>query len=81
MNEVIDSLCILLIFVQIRKEMDIKSYFLKTFEKVFYLFGFLVLALIYFITYLKKGFILYQTTGSDLEKNTKSILFKQSWLL
>ena len=55
--------------------------FLKTFEKLFYLFGFLVLALIYFITYLKKGFVLYQTTESDIEKTTKPILYNQSWLI
>ena len=60
---------------------NISLEFLKTFEKLFYLFGFLVLALFYFITYLKKGFVLYQTTESDLEKDTKSILFKQSWLI
>lgn len=60
---------------------NISLEFLKTFEKLFYLFGFLVLTLIYFITYLKKGFVLYQTTESDLEKDTKSILFKQSWLI
>ncbi|PTM07002.1 MAG: hypothetical protein DA407_10950 [Bacteroidetes bacterium] len=60
---------------------NISLEFLKTFEKLFYLFGFLVLALIYFITYLKKGFVLYQTTKNDIEKTTKSILYNQSWLI
>ena len=54
---------------------------LKTFEKLFYLFGFIVLALIYFIKYLKKGLVLYQSTEGDLKKDTKSILFNQSWLI
>ena len=60
---------------------NISLEFLKTFEKLFYLFGFLVLALIYFITYLKKGFVLYQTTESGIEKTTKPILYNQSWLI
>jgi potassium efflux system protein len=55
--------------------------FLKTFEKVFYLFGLLVLALIYSITYLKKGFDLYQPIESDVEINNKSILYNQSRLI
>jgi len=60
---------------------NISLEFLKTFEKLFYLFGFIVLALIYFIKYLKKGFVLYQSTESDLKKPTKSILYNQSWLI
>ncbi|SDS22745.1 Mechanosensitive ion channel [Formosa sp. Hel1_31_208] len=60
---------------------NISLEFLKTFEKLFYLFGFLVLALIYFITYLKKGFVLYQKAESNLKKDTKSIIYKQPWLV
>lgn len=60
---------------------NISLEFLKTFEKLFYLFGFLVLALIYFIKYLKKGLVFYQTTETNLEKDTKSILYNQSWLI
>ena len=60
---------------------NISLEFLKTFEKLFYLFVFLVLALIYFIKYLKKGFVLYPTKKNDLEKDNNSILDIQSWLI
>jgi len=55
--------------------------FLRTFENVFYLFGLLVIALIFIIKYLKKGFDLYHPIESSFEKSTKSILYNQSWII
>ena len=60
---------------------NISLEFLKTFENLFYLFGFLVFVFIYFIKYLKKGLVLHEITESHLEKNTKSILYNKSWLI
>ena len=60
---------------------NISLEFLKTFEKALYLFVFLALVLLYIIKYLKKGFDKYQPIESDLEKNTKSILYNQSWII
>ncbi|WP_159946824.1 mechanosensitive ion channel family protein [Polaribacter septentrionalilitoris] len=55
--------------------------FLKTFEGLFYFFGFLIIVLIYFINYLKKGFDTYQPKDGQIEVKTKSIIYNQSRLV
>lgn len=68
--------------------LDEKAYFgsisleyLKTFKKVFLLFGLLVLGLIYLIKYLKKGFDLYPLQESNLEIKSNSIIYTKSSLI